>query len=165
MRRRAGGILLCMVIAALVAATPAFAQATASLRGKVLDETGEPMPGVVVKLANPSAPVGNLAVVTDTSGVFVFLSLPAGREYTLTATVPDYATIVAGPLDLTSGKETRLSLTLKKSSDLEETVRVEARGDVVELQNTTVAAAYNAEFIEGLPLVGRSFQDLSLIHI
>jgi outer membrane receptor protein involved in Fe transport len=159
MRRRAGAIVLWMLMAALGADRP-FAQATASIRGKVLDETGSPMPGVVVKLANPSAPVGNLGAVTDPGGVFVFLSLPPGRDYMLTASVPDYATIVAGPLELTSGKETRLSLTLKKSSDLQETVKVEARGDVVELQSTSVATAYNEEFIEGLPLVGRSFQDL-----
>jgi outer membrane receptor protein involved in Fe transport len=147
----------------LLGAAPALAQATSSLKGRVLDESGEPLPGVVVKLANPSAPVGKPVMITDLDGHFFFPSLPPGREYTLTASVPDYATVVAGPLELKAGRETRLDLTLRKSSDLQETVRVEARGDVVDISTTAVETAYNSEFIEGLPLVGRSFEDLLVL--
>ncbi|HKY31117.1 MAG TPA: TonB-dependent receptor [Candidatus Polarisedimenticolia bacterium] len=152
---------LCLLAAALWSASAsAQTPATASLRGRVVDESGSSMPGVMVKLANPAAPLPAATTITDLDGGFLFLSLPPGREYTLTASIPDYATVIAGPLELKAGRETRLNLSLKPSSDLQETVRVEARGGVVETSSTTAATSYNAEFIEGIPLVGRSFGDL-----
>ncbi|MGH9868120.1 MAG: TonB-dependent receptor [Candidatus Polarisedimenticolia bacterium] len=154
--------ILCLLLAAAATLTAATAQtpSTAGLRGRVLDDTGSPVPGVIMKLTTASAPSGARSAITDLEGVYRFATLPPARDYLLTASVPSYATVEAGPLELKVGKETRLDLTLKTTAELQETVKVEARGETVDTASTVSQTSFSAEFIEGLPLVGRSFEDL-----
>ena len=133
---------------------------SASLKGRVLDEAGQGLPGVVVKLSSRTPPVGVPAVITDLEGHYAFNLLQPGGTYTLTASIPDYATVEAGPLEVRAGRVTRLDLTMRRSSDLQETVKVVARGEMVALEETSTSSTFNSEFIEGVPLVGRSFSDL-----
>ena len=49
---------------------------------------------------------------------------------------------------------------MKPSAELQETVHVEARGAIVDLADTTTGTTFSSEFIEGLPLVGRQFEDI-----
>ncbi|MGH9867383.1 MAG: TonB-dependent receptor [Candidatus Polarisedimenticolia bacterium] len=153
---------LCLLVAIVATVTAAMAQtpSTAGIRGRVLDETGSPVPGVTMKLSSASAPAGSQSGVTDLEGSFRFMSLPPGSDYVLVASVPGYATVEAGPLDLKPGREMRLDLSLKPSAELQETVKVEARGEMVDTESTSVKTSFNEEFIEGIPLVGRSFAEL-----
>ena len=133
---------------------------TASLTGRILDDAGDGLPGVVVSLTNPAAPIGSPTSVTDIEGHFAFRLLPPGGGYMLKASIPGFATVIAGPLDLGQGRVTVQNLTLKPAKDLEETIRVEARGDIVDTSSTKTTTTYDSEFIEGLPLLGRKFNDI-----
>ncbi len=161
--RTAGGALALGVVALLGAAVVwggEQALAPATLAGRVVDSKGDGMPGVALTLTNPALSMPPVVMRTDGEGQFVFASLPPGDGYEIAASVPDYATIVAGPLRLTPATVLRIVLTLETSSALQETVRVEARGAIVDLATTSTGTTYSAEFIEGLPLVGRQFEDI-----
>jgi outer membrane receptor protein involved in Fe transport len=149
-----------LVLGSLAGITFAQTTGTAELRGRVTDEGGGPMPGVLVTLTNPAVALAARSVTTDAQGRYSFRLLPPGRDYTLKATVSEYATVIAGPLELHAGRTTELNLTLKRSSELEETIKVEATGELADLSRPTAAMTFNTEFIEGVPLVGRRFSDL-----
>ncbi len=148
--------------AAVLLAGGLFAQTvgTAALKGRVLDGEGGGLPGVVLVLTNPSAPIGSQSAISDVEGNYQFRLLPPGRGYSVTASIPGFATIVAGPFELHAARSTIQDLVLKPSSDLEETIHVEARGNTVDTSSTKTSTTYNAEFIEGIPLLGRQFSDL-----
>jgi len=101
-----------------------------------------------------------MTCITDVEGHFVFSLLPPRHGYMLKAEVPGFATVIAGPLDLDPGRVTVQNLILKPSSELQETVTVEAQGPIVDTSSTKTSTTYNTEFIEGLPLLGRRFSDL-----
>ncbi len=132
----------------------------ATLAGRVVDSKGGEFPGVLLTLTNPALSVAPMTRVSDADGQFSFDALAPGDGYEVTASVPDYAKIVAGPLRLTPATVLRIVLTLETSAALEETVRVEARGAIVDLATTSTGATYSSEFIEGLPLVGTQFEDI-----
>jgi len=161
--RRIRPALAVCAVAFLGASVPGAAeqaQAPATLSGRVVDSRGDGMPAVSLTLTNATLSLPPTVKRTDLEGQFVFASLPPGDGYEITASVPDYATVVAGPLRLTPATVVRIVLTLEASSALQETVRVEARGAIVDLAATSTGTTYNAEFIEGLPLVGRQFEDI-----
>jgi len=141
---------------------PALAQTpqTAALTGRITDAHGEGLPGVLVTLTNPSTPVGGPTVVTDIEGRYSLSLLPPGTGYVLKASIPGYATVIAEGIELVAGRTTALNLTLQTSSESSETIRVEGRGEIVDTSSSATATQYNAEFIEGAPLVGRRFSDL-----
>ncbi|HEY3176341.1 MAG TPA: carboxypeptidase regulatory-like domain-containing protein [Candidatus Polarisedimenticolia bacterium] len=155
------GLLATILVLGAPAGIPhAQTSGTAELRGRVMDETGGAMPAVLVTLTNPTVALGVRSETTDSEGHYSFRILPPGRDYSLKATIPQYATVVAGPLELHAGRTTEMNLTLKPSSELEEIVKVEATGELADLSRPAASTTYNTEFVEGVPLVGRRFSDL-----
>src|ERR1017187_7996965 len=76
---------LCLMI--LLLAVSALAQ-TATLRGRVLDESGAVVPGAKVALAGPAEFAGTATSSAD--GSYSFRDLPPGN-YTVQASAPDLA--------------------------------------------------------------------------
>jgi hypothetical protein len=154
---------IAFLAAAALGSLPAAAAApAAALQGRVLDERGEPMPGVIVTItcgAGPTATVP-LRVITDASGAYAFKGLDASLQCSVRADVPGYATVVVGPIALKAGRVQRQEIRLLAPSETTELVVVEARGAVVDTESAAGRTVINEEYIEALPLVGRSFQDL-----
>jgi TonB family protein len=97
--------------ATLLAATSfvaAIQLASATLSGSVVDSTGAPIPNAPVLLTNKTTGA-KFEVVTDASGQFAFVPLPAG-EYVLTSSRPGFKQAEA-MVSLT-GKPVRRDLTL-----------------------------------------------------
>jgi len=142
--------------------TAAFAQTvtTASLRGRIIDESGTGLPGVLVTLTPPGDAAREKTFVTDIEGAYHFDLLEPAAGYLLKAFIPEYATVIAGPIELVAGRTTRLNLTLQRANKVGETIHVEAEGEIVDTEQTETSTSYNKELIEGLPLLGRRFQDL-----
>jgi hypothetical protein len=98
--------------------------------------------------------------VSDDKGRFRFISLAPAQDYVLTAELSGYAKVEIGPIDLDPGKTTAQNVTLVPASEATETVTIVAKGDVVDVASTKTATVFNSEFIEGLPLMGRRYQDV-----
>ena len=88
-----GRFASCVCALALVlAATPAWAQATAQLSGIVTDESGAVLPGVTVTATQTDTGFTR-TVVTDESGAYVMPNLPTG-PYRLEVSLQGFRTYV-----------------------------------------------------------------------
>lgn len=129
---------------------------TATLSGTVMDEAGAVMPGVDITLLNLSTALQRHAT-TDDTGYYVVPLLPPGR-YNVTAQRTGFSTVEVRNVVLNTGDQLSLRLNLKVG-EIGETVTVTG-DDSVTQQSLPVGTVVNRQFVENLPLNGRSFQSL-----
>jgi len=155
-RRLTVGAVLVM---SLGAASTAFAQSVASgtIEGTVKDESGSVLPGVTVTAASPQLQVGQLVQVSDATGAYKFVDLPAGT-YRVRAELQGFSATVHDDLRLTVGFTARVDLTLKVGA-LEESITVSGQSPVVDVTNTTASVAFTKEVLDAIPR-GRDLQNI-----
>jgi len=133
---------------------------TATVKGRVVDSDDAGLPGVIVQIRSQSQPSGNKQVPTDLEGNYRIPLLPPANDYIIRIDYPGFAPLELGPLDLDPGKTTVQNITLRTDAESTETITVESQGNIVDTESTKVASSYNAEFIEGLPIIGSNYQDI-----
>ncbi|HKY31746.1 MAG TPA: carboxypeptidase regulatory-like domain-containing protein [Candidatus Polarisedimenticolia bacterium] len=162
--RRSLKVLLFLFLAPAAGLPLALAQGTtATLKGRLVDTGGSGLPSVVVVIQSKSQPSANKSVVSDIEGNYRIPLLPPANDYYLKIDYPGFAPIELGPLDLDPGKTTVADVTLRSDAEMVDVVKVEARGNIVDVSSTKTASVYNAEFIEGLPIIGHNFQDVLVL--
>ncbi|MET0649674.1 MAG: carboxypeptidase-like regulatory domain-containing protein [Pyrinomonadaceae bacterium] len=150
-----------LVLAALSLLVPAArAQSpAATLGGTVLDENGAVVPAVEITVLNLSTAVQRHAL-TGGEGAFVVPLLPPGR-YTLTAQREGFATLEVRNITLNVGDRQALRIILHIGEVGESVTVIDALSSGVERSaSSSVSTVVNRQFIENLPLNGRSFQSL-----
>ncbi len=148
------------VILGLLFAMPALAQTTGRLRGLVVDHKGAPLPGVVLVVECPTLGVSGRGAVTDASGSFQLPGLPSGRDYSVRASLPGFASLRLTDIDISAGQVSAVRLTLVPEAAVRERVEVRARPNIVDLDQAATQTQISSEFIDALPLLGRNFQDI-----
>ena len=137
---------ILMVAAALVlAALPALAQnSSGNIYGKVVDSTGQPLPGVTV-----TAESGGLrnTFIIESDGSFHFLRLPPGR-YNVIANLQGLGS-VSRTADVSIGSNVQLPLVL--TPQVSEYVTVTADVASIDTRETRTGGAISEEEIELLP--------------
>lgn len=78
-----------MAVALLLVGINAFAQTTGSIQGQVMDQQGQALPGVTVKLTGDPIQGAERIAATDARGDFKYNALPVGR-YSLSASLQGY---------------------------------------------------------------------------
>src|SRR4029078_6697720 len=138
------------LVMSLGAASTAFAQSVASgtIEATVKDESGSVLPGVTVTAASPQLQVGQLVQVSDATGAYKFVDLPAGT-YRVRAEVPGLFATVHDDLRLTVGFTARVDLTLKVGA-LEESITVSGQSPVVDVTNTTASVRLHNELAHAM---------------
>jgi outer membrane receptor protein involved in Fe transport len=109
---------------------------------------------------SPSTAMTPAATVTDTDGKYRLSPLPPADDYVVTAELPGFAKVVYSPINLDPGKTTTQNISLVPSSEMTQKVVVTSKGDIVDVASTKTATVFNSEFIEGLPIMGRTYQDI-----
>ena len=147
-------------ILVLIVATSALAQSqitTGVIAGVVVDANAGLLPGVTVEVRNVDT---NLTrnLVTAQDGRFSALQLPPGR-YTVTFTLPGFATLVQENVVVTVGQTVPLNPTMRVSG-ISETVTVTTEAPVVDTTQTASASTLNEITISSTPILGRKFEDL-----
>ena len=140
--------------------TPALAQTTGFLHGRVTNEKGDPLPGVVIILGSGSQGIRGRGTVTDKSGTFQVAGLPPARDYSIRASLPGFATVTLSDVEVSAGRAAEVRLALYPETALREHVEVRGRPDMVDLDETTTETRLDAEFIDALPLFGRNYQEI-----
>jgi len=150
------GTMACILFLCIGAA---FAQSVSSgaIQGTVKDDSNAVLPGVTMTLTSPSLQVPQIVQVSDASGGYKFVDLPAGT-YALKAELPGFATIVRDGLRLTVGFNASVDFVLKVGA-MQETVTVSGQSPVVDVTSTSASVAFTKETLEAVPR-GRDLQNI-----
>jgi len=159
--RRLVPLISLALVASLAGPPPAQAQAvTATIKGRVFDSGGSGLPGVVVLCESRSHGGSRQQAISDIEGNYRIPLLPPADDYLIRVNYPGFAPVEVGPVELDAGGTRMVNITLLTSEESTETIRVEARGSTVDTESTKTSTSYNAEFIEGLPIIGHNYQDI-----
>jgi hypothetical protein len=123
-------------------------QRTGRILGTVVDQDGNPIPGVMVTLlATAGAP---MQAVTSAEGTFRFLALPPSTGYALKAELEGFQTRTETGVIVAVGQSTEIMLAMEMGA-LEEEVTVVAVSPVVETKKTAISTTMNYETLQSLP--------------
>jgi hypothetical protein len=165
-RREARGALRCLAamgaaIALLcVLAFPAAAQyGSASISATVVDRTGGVVPNAKVVLKNEQSGITR-ETVTNSSGVFVFPSVPPG-SYTVTVSFTGLETWEGKGIVLTQGATVNLPNVVLEVAGTRQEIQVsEAAEVVVPVDSGQFSQTLNRQMVEDLTIVGRNAAEL-----
>lgn len=157
--RRVSVIAAVFSLVTLTASVSVSAQSvsSAAIEGIAKDESGSVLPGVTVTASSPQLQVGQLVQVTDATGAYRFVDLPAGT-YRVRAELQGFSATVHDDLRLTVGFTARIDLMLKVGA-LEESITVSGQSPVVDQTNTTASVAFTKEVLDAIPR-GRDLQNI-----
>ncbi len=137
-------LILCLIL--LVSAF-SFSQNLGSIRGKVIDNGGKGLPGVVVTLTGQkTAP---RSTVTSEEGNFRFLNL-AGGFYALKLELQGFKTLVREQLNISYGHDPNLELVLEQAA-IDQQITVVGQTPVINSKKTQVGINVSEEMIMSLP--------------
>ena len=133
------------------------AQTLATLVGRVEDEQGAAIPNATVEAVYTATNVSFTATTND-SGLYVFAELPAGT-YRVSARQTGFQPVVKENVVLNVGRRASENFNLRVG-DVQASVTVESSPTLIESDSATVSTVVTREFVENIPLNGRSFQSL-----
>jgi hypothetical protein len=135
----------------------AFAQsATATLSGTVQDEKGASVPGVSITIQNNATSMER-QTTTNESGDFSAPLLPPGN-YTLIARRDGFTAAEIRNIVLNVGDQKTVQIQLKVG-DVKEVVNVTGEAPLIN-ESPAVGTVVDRQFVENIPLNGRSFNAL-----
>ena len=164
MKKQISSIILTIVVVAFFNAVEVkliYAQtATATLVGRTIDEAKAALPGVKIMLVQITTGQER-TIISNESGDFVFLLLPAGK-YQLTATREGFQKVVWREFELQVDQRASLDLSLK-IGQISETVEINSVASILQSETASIGTVIDQAKILRLPLNGREFQQLALL--
>jgi hypothetical protein len=148
--------LASFVFALALAASPVFAQSTATLEGVVTDTQNAVMPGVSVSITNTATAIERTAA-TDSAGRYVAASLAPGH-YQVVAHLEGFKDQTA-EVDLGPAQTAVLNIRLGLAT-LSENVTVTGAAPLIETATVSVGQSMPEKTVQEIPLNGRHFVDL-----
>ncbi|MBA3712538.1 MAG: TonB-dependent receptor [Pyrinomonadaceae bacterium] len=130
--------------------------AVATLSGTVEDPNGAVVPGVTVTILNPGTGFAREATTND-AGIYTFPSLAPGN-YSVTARGGGFPSVEIKDVVLNVNDRRSLQIQLKLGQ-VGEIVQVTDEASLIN-ESSAVATTIDRQFVENLPLNGRSFQGL-----
>jgi hypothetical protein len=131
---------------------------SASVRGKVSDETGLALPGVTVTLSSPALQVREVVAVTQGDGNYQFLDVPPG-EYQIRFDLPGFQRVVRAGIQLTARFAATINEILKVGG-VEESITVSGASPVVDVTNTSSNVSVSGELLNKTVPISRTLQEI-----
>ncbi|HEV8375338.1 MAG TPA: carboxypeptidase regulatory-like domain-containing protein, partial [Candidatus Polarisedimenticolia bacterium] len=160
LRRPAIVLSLCLVLAAPVQAFSAEASG-GTLQGRVVDRDGHPLSGVTIVLVSASGTPPELLRVSDALGTFRFQRMEPGKQYRLRVSLPSYPTVEFTDLEIEPEGIDLGDIVLRPA--MTERVEVRSVPDVVQPESAVTRTQISSEFLDGLPILGRDYQDILVL--
>ncbi len=121
---------------------------TGNIYGRVVDNEGNPLPGVTVTLTGTyTAP---MTTMTSAEGLFRFLSLQPARDYTIKAELTGFKTKIEQNITVIVGGNTNITIVMEPGV-LEEEITVVAITPVVDAKKTLVGINVDHTALQTLP--------------
>ncbi len=157
--RLRGKIFFILALACVVATGSLMAQSTrGGIQGTVVDDGGQPLPGVTVQVSSPALQ-GTRTATTSTSGDFRFVLLPPGA-YKAVFSLSGFQTMeqenIRVPLEGT------ITLDVQLNSTFTEEVVVTSEAPVVDVTTTAVGSNLGEQVLSNVP-VGRDFKAVTFL--
>ena len=149
-----------LLVAALLATSPALAQSTATLQGTVTDAKGAVLPNATVIVRNRSTS-SERTTQADSNGNYQVAALPVG-VYSVEVQVQGFKTQVADQVTLEVAKTVVQNFQMDVGA-ISEQVLVSSDVPVIETATTSVGTVINQRTVQEVPLNGRHFVDLGLL--
>ncbi len=146
---RTSRLACATAIAAGVVLLPSLARAQAALAGTVKDASGAVLPGVTVEASSPVLIEKVRSAVSDGTGQYRITELPPGT-YTVTFSLPGFATVKREGLELTGAGVTTVNAELRVGS-LQETITVTGEAPVVDVQSTRRQEVIDSDTLKAIP--------------
>ena len=140
---------LVVVLSLIPAAVLAQGTSTATITGAVRDATGAVLPGVTIEAASPALIEKVRSTVSDERGQYRLSELRPG-VYTLTFSLPGFATVRNEGLELRTGFTAQIDAELKVSQ-LEETITVTGATPLVDVSAATQQRTVTKEVLDTVP--------------
>ena len=131
---------------------PADLYAQATIAGTVRDTSGAIMPGVTVEATSPALIEKVRSATTDSAGLYRIENLRPG-EYTVTFTLPGFATVRREGLELNAFTTVTVNADLTVGG-VEETITVVGETPVVDIQSAQRQTVLTGEVISAIPTAG-----------
>ncbi len=134
-----------------------FGQSAAQISGIIRDSSQALVPGATINVSAEETGVRR-TVASTADGVYVIALLPPGK-YRIEVLAPGFQSSRQTGITLAIGQEARIDFTLQPGA-LEQSVTVSAESSLLKTDQSGVSTVINRDFIDKLPLNGRSFQSL-----
>jgi len=157
---RYGGAAALIGVVLCCAPAMAGGQTLAALQGRVFDESGARLAGVLIGARNDATGVER-SVRTDSDGRYYIVALPEGR-YVVTAELAGFRTQRIEALTIDVGRTLVRDFHLAVGGTTE-TVTVRADSPLVDRATATLTDVITAETVQRIPLNGLHFTDLGLL--
>lgn len=150
-----------VIVIALSITFPLMAQQrTGNIYGTVVDDEGNPLPGVAVTLSGSlTAP---MTAVSNAEGKFRFLSLPPARDYSIRLELSGFKRSVEEGIIVAVGGNVNLIFEMEVGG-LEEEVTVTAVTPVVDQKKTSAGQNVSQEVLQSLPTARDPWVILQLV--
>ena len=135
-----------------------YAIETGEIKGRVLDENGEGLPGVAITAKSPHLQ-GIRRAISSANGQFTFPLLPVGK-YTLTFNLDGFNPSVQEDVVVRLGRVTDLTVIMQVTSIQEEVV-VTAKPPLIDKTSTDTSYYFSDKDLEKIPVQSRDIVDVS----
>ncbi len=145
-------ILTCLVLAVVFLAAPVAAQVTqtGAIRGYVIDEDGQPLPGVTVTVTGPAL-IGKVTMITTDKGAFRALLLPPGSGYVVVCELEGIATARRENLIVNVGTSVEVTIQMVPAV-IKEEILVTAASPMVDTSSSKIVQTITSEKMMNIPM-------------
>ena len=142
--------LLIVACLALTAIAPSQELQSGSIRGRVTDDTGQPLPGVSITISGPAL-IGKVTAVTNADGMFRAPSLTPGTGYEVRAELSGFETTVQKGLIVNLNKTITIEIVMKPST-IQQEVTIIAPTPAVDVVRSATSQTITSDVLDSLPL-------------
>ena len=131
-----------------------------SIRGKVVDDNGQPLPGVAITISSPRL-LGTVNATTTAEGIFRAPFLTPGSDYEIKAELSGFDTVIRKGLIVNVGKTISIEIQMSPSTIAKE-ITVIATGPVVDVVKSKTSKIVTSDVLATLPLTRNLFAGLQV---
>ncbi len=133
-----------------------------SLSGLIVDQAGDPLPGVVISITGPALP-GEQQAVTDTEGIYRIPLVPVGQGYQVAVFLDGFQKVVQTDIKVKMGTKARADFTLTADTGSHYEITVVAETPMVDTKASTISDTISSELMDDIPNGRTYFSAINMV--